>query len=289
MAAAGLKPGTVTRRLALAAGFMRWCHKDKGLVDGNPLHGVSRPKVNDARSRVMSTDEVRYLMAGAQARDHRASWLPDALTILLRSAMRRGELHALTVGVVDFDECTAHLRAEQTKNGHARTVPLDPSALAALRRLADKATARGAILRERGRDAPASGNERLIPVAHANGITLAFMRALARAREAYETDCEAAGVAADPGFLRGLRLHDARHDAITKWAATGQLSVHELLMVSGHRDTKTLARYVNLAPSVLAGKLARVGATSASEVTHDRPRSLDVHAGSGADAAARRD
>jgi integrase len=88
------------------------------------------------------------------------------------------------------------------------------------------------------------------------------MRALARAREQYENDCHKAGIEGDSGFLRGLRLHDARHDAITRWAETGQLSVHELLMVSGHRDTKTLSRYVNLKASDLAAKLARVSGVS---------------------------
>lgn len=264
--ARGLQPATVVRRLTLAAGLMTWLQKDRDALPTNPLKSVRRPRVDNARERVLTDQEVRFLLLGAQAKDHRASWLPDALIVLLRSAMRRGELHALTVQQIDFTKGVAVLLPGQTKNGRGRAVPLCREALAALERLAVQATARKEHLKPReAAEVCRPGEERLLPVAHANGITLAYMRALERAKHLYQEDCKNQGVEANPDFLKDARLHDLRHTAITEWAATGELSIHELLLISGHRDTAMLSRYVNIQASDLAQKL--IGITT-SRMNH---------------------
>lgn len=235
---AGLKPGTVVRKLGLLSGVLNWCHKERGWISSNPMRSVSKPRVSDARERTLSASEFQYLQAAAQT--SRAPWLADAIVVLLRTAMRRGELWGLRTKGIDFEKSVAHLA--DTKNGVARNVPLCPVSREALRRLADAAQRRG--------------DEGVIPVGNAAAISLAYRRTLVRARRAYVEDCSARGVCADHQFLEDACLHDLRHHAITLWASTGGLSLMELMAVSGHKTPRMLARYTHLKASTLAEKLA---------------------------------
>lgn len=256
MTAAGLAAGTVVRRLGLLSGFFTWA-MDRGWVQASPVKGVRRPRVNDARDRVLTDEERRWLLAGAAA--GRQVWLSDALVVLLHSAMRRGELWGLTVGDVDLSKGVARLSSERTKTGKAREVPLDGPAREALGRLAERAAgqAEAAAL-------PTEG-ARLIPVSDAPAVSLAFRRALARGRALYADQCKAEGCKPVPGFLEGVRLHDCRHTAATTWAAAG-LSVAELRAVTGHATLAALSRYVNLDAGTLAKKLHGMGQQVAAVV-----------------------
>lgn len=257
MAARGLVPGTVVRRLGLLSGFFSWAWKERGWLAGNPMEGVRKPKVNDARDRVLTAEEQRLLLVSASS--GRNPWLADALVILLQTAMRRSELWSLTTGMVDHESRVARLST--SKNGEARDVPLSTTALQALRRLSDQAQAAGARARERQQaDAPSPGAERLLPVADAPALSLAFRRAVARARDLYREECKTTGRTPRPDFLANVRLHDLRHTSVTAWASTGSLSVHELQLVSGHKTMAMLGRYVNLKASDLAAKLGTLAA-----------------------------
>jgi integrase len=100
-----------------------------------------------------------------------------------------------------------------------------------------------------------------ITVAKVGMGSLAFRRTLERARAAYEKDCGRTAVKPSPSFLADLRLHDFRHHAVSSWAATGALSVVELMAISGHKSPRMLARYTHLSASSLAGKLATLQAS----------------------------
>lgn len=88
-----------------------------------------------------------------------------------------------------------------TKNGHARTIPLTPVALEILNKLP--------------RD-----DERIFPIS-GNAIRLAWGRLKKRV-----------GVV-------NLRFHDLRHEAISRFFEMG-LSVPEVALISGHKDTRML-------------------------------------------------
>ncbi len=105
-----------------------------------------------------------------------------------------------------------------TKNGHARTVALTPKAIEVL----------GGLPRTEPRVFPVSGNA---------------------VRLAWERLRERAGVQA-------LRFHDLRHEAVSRFFEAG-LSVPEVALMSGHRDTRMLMRYTHLRPEAVAEKLAR--------------------------------
>ena len=234
---AGLKPGTVVRKMGLVSGLLTWCHKERGWLTSNPMRGVSKPRVNDSRDRILSDEELTCLQAAA--RSSRATWLGDALVVLVRSAMRRGELWGLRVGDIDFSKSTAHL--SDTKNGMARDVPLCPMAREALQRLVTSAQARNSAC--------------LVPVSDPAAISLAFRRTLARTRCQYKKDCASSGRVIDSAFLANTRLHDMRHVAVSAWANTGALSMVELMAISGHKTPRMLSRYAHTNASTLAKKI----------------------------------
>jgi len=53
--------------------------------------------------------------------------------------------------------------------------------------------------------------------------------------------------------IKDLRLHDGRHTAITQMFKDNY-KIHEVMMVSGHRSLKSLARYLNPKPEDLENK-----------------------------------
>ena len=57
--------------------------------------------------------------------------------------------------------------------------------------------------------------------------------------------------------LPDLRLHDLRHEAVSRFFEYG-LSVLEVALISGHRDPRMLSRYTHLRPENVAEKLARI-------------------------------
>ncbi len=240
--ASRLQPGTVARKMGLLSGLLTWCKNERGWIACNPMCNVTKPRVSDARDRTLTEDELRYLQGAAAT--SRADWLGPVLVILLRSAMRRGELWGLQRGDVDFAGSVAHLA--DTKNGTARDVPLCPQALQALRTLADGASARGETA--------------LVPVTDPHAVSLAFRRTVARARVVYERDHAKAETAADRSFLADLRLHDLRHCAVSTWASTGALSMVELMAISGHKTPRMLTRYAHLSASTVASKMAAIAA-----------------------------
>ena len=146
-----------------------------------------------------------------------ASYLLPLISLEIQTGMRRGELLSLRWSDVDLSTRTARLT--KTKNGHPRTVPLTPTALDVL----------GSLKRT---------DELVFPVTP-TAVRLAWGRLRRRAG------------------LDDLRLHDLRHEAISRFFELG-LSVPEVALISGHRDPRMLSRYTHLGPENVAEKLARL-------------------------------
>jgi integrase len=63
--------------------------------------------------------------------------------------------------------------------------------------------------------------------------------------------------AADKAEIYDARLHDCRREAISRLVETCRLTVHEVVLFSGHSDIRTLERhYLRLDPAVMAARLA---------------------------------
>lgn len=232
------KPGTVVRKLAMLSAVFSWCVRERGWLQKNPADNVTRPRVLDRRDRLLSPEEWRYLTQAA--RSSKAEWLLPALTLLASSAMRRGELFSLRRGQVDFAASVAYL--PDTKSGRPRYVPLSPSALRAMGELLAVAP--------KGADAP------LLPIGAVGSVSTRFKVTIRRARCMYEAACNDSGTTADPAFLSNVRLHDMRHHAITSAVSRGDLSLPELMAISGHSRPEMLMRYTHLSATKIAEKLA---------------------------------
>jgi integrase len=124
----------LTRTLELA--------RKRGLLDANPAKDAARPRSNRTKPFSPPAQELRHLLERAAKRDPE---LADAVTVLLSTGMRKGELLALRWVDVDLDLEEVHVAASvsdggrgvgvvrrPTKTADWRDVPLTAAAAQAL-------------------------------------------------------------------------------------------------------------------------------------------------------------
>lgn len=146
----------------------------------------------------------------------RNTWLGPAVVFAIATAMRQGEQLSLQWERIDLEKRLAWL--PETKNGSARAVPLTSEAVAVLKGL------------------PRALDGRVFPV-DKQTLSSAFRAACQRAK------------------VEDFRWHDLRHEALSRFAERGDLSVLELAAISGHKTLRMLKLYVQLHASQLAQKL----------------------------------
>ena len=257
-------PATMDRELDLLSQVITWAMKTLRIhLHRSPLYGVKRPSYYNERDRRLSVQEQARLFAAACEEDrqlaieaalashrvHGASLPNDSarkrylraararieasgsrlevvpyyetlLTVLLGTAARRGEVLGLTWAYVNLESGSAYL--PDTKNGRARSLMLRAHVVGALDRLPRVA-------------------ERVFPMS-LNQVRSAWYRLCARAE------------------LEDYHLHDLRHEALSQLCETARragapLTVHELAVISGHRDLRCLGRYLNLCVGELAKRI----------------------------------
>jgi integrase len=145
-------------------------------------------------------------------------WLPTAIELAVETGMRRSEL--LSMRWDDLDPAARTVLLRMTKNGCSRKVPLSSRALELIQRM------------------PRVG-ERVFGIS-ANALRLAWGRLRRRV-----------GVS-------GLRFHDLRHEAISRFFEKG-LSMPEVAAISGHKDPRMLMRYTHPKAELIAIKLRSLG------------------------------
>lgn len=149
----------------------------------------------------------------------RNTWLHPALLLAVETAMRQGELLALKRADIDKGKRTAWLK--ETKNGEPRAVPLTSRAIAVIEGL------------------PRSTTGLLVPVEK---------QAL---HSAFRTACRRAGI-------DDYRWHDLRHEALSRFAERGDLSVLELAAISGHKSASAMLNSFCATSSILASRSSSV-------------------------------
>lgn len=284
-------PATVDREIDL---FSAVCHLAIDTwrihVLKNPMDGVRRPRYYNERDRRLSLDEEARLLAAARDEDReqsierrleqlmqderqeadgatttyrRKQIVKDARQRYLREAeatythlplfetfihfqlmtgARRSETLTLTWSNVSLDEQTAYL--PETKNGRARKLPLRRDLVEMLRQL------------------PRNGD-------------LVFPLSVDGLRKAWARMCANAGLTG----AAELRVHDLRHEAISRVAEAGSntpggFSLVDLQHFSGHRDVRMLLRYAHLCTQSLAKRLDAAFADDAQTTTHHGVRRL---------------
>lgn len=207
--------GTVIRELAYLSAIINHARREWGINVTNPVQMVRKPQSPQARSRVLTDEEIEKLMQSLEPTGRRSHWTKPIVQLALATAMRRGELLSLRWEHIDLVAQTAYL--PDTKNGDSRTVPLSTVAVHVLAGL------------------PRNSSGVVFPVQFFT-LDAAFKRGVRRAG------------------LEGVRFHDLRRTAITHMAEKLP-NVIELAAVSGHKSLMVLKRYYRPTATQLAQKL----------------------------------
>ncbi|ATG19670.1 integrase [Ralstonia pickettii] len=223
-----LNPQTVIHHLALINRALTLATREWGFVLPGGVPKVVKPKLPPGRDRRVQQGELDAIVAATLS-----PVLVDLIPFAIETGMRRGEMLALDWEYIDFQRRTAYL--PKTKTDTPRTAPLSTKALAILQKR-----------QEAGEDVPFAMQE--------DAATTAFMRAVRRARAVYEAACMAEGKPPSGRWLVGIRLHDLRHEATSRFFEKG-LSAMEVTTITGHKTMEMLKRYTHLRAADVALKL----------------------------------
>ena len=175
---------------------------------------MRRPPQGRPRNRRLQGDEEQRLLSACCK--GRNTWLVHFVALAIETGMRRSELLGLQWSNVNLDRRIGFLPV--TKNGESRGVPLSSSAVEILRGLLPSRD--GGVFGDLTQDA----------------LKQSFKRAVRRAG------------------IKGLRLHDLRHEATSRFFEKG-LNVMEVASVTGHKTLQMLKRYTHLSVGDLAVRL----------------------------------
>ncbi len=202
----GVKKSTVNRELAILSKIFS-LGIDWGFAFENPVKKIKFFSEQDcAKTRILSDDEEVRLFEACPG------YLRVILEMALNTGMRRGEVLNLRWSQVDFQNRT--IRAEKTKSGKDRYIPLNSELLKALLELHAK---------RRNDDYVFTNPETGGPFKDV--------------KRAFKTSCRKASIS-------GLRFHDLRHTFASRLVERGVdlITVKELL---GHSTVKMTERYTH--------------------------------------------
>jgi len=245
--AEGKAENTIRQEIAIVSNLFKKARKTwKGMKClENPLKDLEWPGGSKERTRRLSAEEMQALVEAYPREEFGV-----VLELLCETAMRRSELLKLDWSQVDLPARAIHL--PETKNNHARNVPLSRRAVELL---VSRPNRTGRVFSSKP-----------------DSMTQAFGRARERGRENYIRRCLDEGKTPEPKFLVDVRLHDGRREATSRLSEKG-FNVVEIMSVSGHRDVRMVKRYTNPDPTDLAKRLDARPAASDAEAP---PRVADV-------------
>ncbi len=208
---------TVNREMNILAHAFRTASDEWGWLKSVPTRKVRRPKEDKARDRRITQeeiDEIRFIFEFPHEEieiKQKKQEVCVAFLFAIETAMRMGEICSLKRE--NIKGSVAYLC--ETKNGHARRVPLSKYALQLLDVMPN--------------------SEGLIWNINATQMSSLFRKYRAMTS------------------IEDLVFHDTRHEAITRLAS--KLKVLDLARMTGHRDINQLQIYYNERPEDIANKL----------------------------------
>lgn len=215
-------PATVVRELALLAHSLEVARRDWGYDIKCNCFKLVKKPVVRNGRERRLTNADKQKIFG-ETHNEKMRFVVMCIEFSVETAVRKGEMLNITKKDINFDAST--LIIPKTKNGHPRTIPLSPKAIKLLRQAIEH-----------------SSRDYVFDIKY-----WTLSQRWERLREMLK--------------IRDLRWHDLRHEAISRLFEKG-LSVPEVALISGHRDTKLLARYTHIRPESIAAKLALLSAQS---------------------------
>ena len=153
----------------------------------------------------------------AHANKQRNTYISTIIQFAVETGMRRSEI--LKLKWIDVNLKTRIASLYDTKNGDERHIPLTKTAVQLLSNLTQL-------------------SDFVFPIS-ANCLRLAWERCRKKSD------------------IKGLRFHDLRHEAVSRYFEMG-LSVPEVALISGHKDVRQLFRYTHLKPESLIAKYSKI-------------------------------
>jgi integrase len=224
----GVSGATIARNLGMISSMLRWAKFIKHIdidedLARNARRALAASRVSVTgreRDRLPSAAEIARLRTHFREEARTSVPMETLMDFAIASAMRVGEICAITFEDVRWDEMSVMIRDRKDpkqKIGNNQVVPLLPDAMK--------------IVRERRELLGDSG--RIFP----------YRSALVSERWFHA--CKACKI-------EDLHFHDLRHAAITNLFKFG-LGIPEVALISGHRSWRQLKRYTQLgAGDVLA-------------------------------------
>jgi integrase len=199
-----LKVSSLNRDLALLKHMFSYAVRE-GWLEKNPFSRIKLEKENNARDRVLESEEFTRLQA------HSAPHLQAINLMAYQTGMRRGEILHLTWDRVDFKANVIRLQAKDTKTNEGRLVPLTPELTVLLK---DLYKVRYLI----------EDHVFLVKGHSVNSIQTAFNGACDRAK------------------IDGFHFHDFRHTAVTNMRRAG-IDHLTIMKITGHKTLEVFKRY----------------------------------------------
>lgn len=201
-----VKPATCRRQLAFMSRFFKFAKRELLIDISNPVNAISLPKPDKSSDKVISEGELRLML------NELSPTMALIAELAYETAMRRSEILKLTVNCLHLEDRIADVI--DGKNG-TRSVPLTHRAVELLK------------------DAKRMAIAKRIPKGLLFSVAPhSVSQAVRKARIKAHLDSS-------------VRLHQLRHTRITNVAKKG-FNNAQIMIVSGHRDTRSVARYSHL-------------------------------------------
>jgi integrase len=124
-------PILANRCLAAIKAMFNWAIR-KEMIDANPAALVERPGVEQARERVLTAEELRWIWPGFETLNYPFG---PFFKLALLTGQRRDEVGGMEWREIDEEKSVWTIPAARTKPGRVHVVPLSPDALAVIQGL----------------------------------------------------------------------------------------------------------------------------------------------------------
>jgi integrase len=121
--------GSANHALSAIKKLMNWA-LNRGMIDVNPIAGMSSPGKKVSRDRTLQDREIELLLSATDAAGYPFGTI---YRLLLYTGQRRGEVSGMRWSEIDLDSASWKIPAIRSKNGCAHEVPLAPAVLDILR------------------------------------------------------------------------------------------------------------------------------------------------------------
>lgn len=275
-----VEASTVNRQIQLlSAVYNRQLTKQRIHLEHLPLDGVKRPKFFNERDRRLVGEEEFRLLEAARREDQMLSLEARIAEIAEQRVKEARQLE--THYAINRDRKAAYERAREQAiaEGVAHIPMMETFVIFQLGTAARRSETLGLFWDQidwNGRQAkmPTSKNGRPRKLALRSDV-MALLQQLPRTSDlvfdiglktllkAWRRICDAAGI-------EDLRIHDLRHEGISRVAESGKFpTILDLQAFSGHRDLRSLSRYTHLCTTALAIRADEAEAERLKKIDHN--------------------